>query len=312
MSVQPIKSYGGKHYLTKLLLQLIPPHEVYCEPFAGGAALFWAKDPSPLEILNDIDFRIVAFYRCLRDERLWQRLQELCELTPYSRAEFYSVREKLKRHLGNPRSLDEFNDDELLELAWAFYVFNRQSFSAAIANPAWSFPKANKGVTLRAFRNTIAEFERFHLRLRNVVIECDDAINVIKRYDTPNTFFFVDPPYLPETLNTPKNYLFQMTSDQHRELLEALRQAKGKVLITHPKCPLYDEMLSDWVVIEVTYRNTSAIGKGSEGAKVKDALWLNYDGGSSGAPEPTPMKQSQRRSTLYRCASSTTLLFQQQ
>ena len=288
MSGQPIKSYGGKHYLTKLLLQLIPPHEVYCEPFAGGAALFWAKDPSPLEILNDIDFRIVAFYRCLRDERLWQRLQELCELTPYSRAEFYSVREKLKRHLGNPRSLDEFNDDELLELAWAFYVFNRQSFSAAIANPAWSFPKANKGVTLRAFRNTIAEFERFHLRLRNVVIECDDAINVIKRYDTPNTFFFVDPPYLPETLNTPKNYLFQMTSDQHRELLEALRQAKGKVLITHPKCPLYDEMLSDWVVIEVTYRNTSAIGKGSEGAKVKDALWLNYGGGSSGALEPTP------------------------
>jgi DNA adenine methylase len=288
LSRQPIKSYGGKHYLTKLHLQLIPPHEVYCEPFAGGAALFWAKDPSPLEILNDIDFRIVAFYRCLRDERLWQRLQELCELTPYSRAEFYSVREKLKRHLGNPRNLDEFNDDELLELAWAFYVFNRQSFSAAIANPAWSFPKANKGVTLRAFRNTIAEFERFHLRLRNVVIECDDAINVIKRYDAPNTFFFVDPPYLPETLNTPKNYLFQMTSDQHRELLVALRQAKGKVLITHPKCPLYDEMLSDWKVFGVTYRNTSAIGKGAEGAKVKDALWLNYAEGSSGALELTP------------------------
>jgi hypothetical protein len=63
---------------------------------------------------------------------------------------------------------------------------------------------------------------------------------------------------------------------------------KGKVLITHPKCPLYDEMLSDWKVVEVTYRNTSAIGKGSEGAKVKDALWLNYAGGSSGALEPTP------------------------
>jgi DNA adenine methylase len=274
--VQPVKSYGGKHYLTKLLLQLIPPHEVYCEPFAGGAALFWAKDPSPLEILNDIDFRIVAFYRCLRDERLWQRLQELCELTPYSRAEFYSVREKLKRHLGNPRSLDEFNDDELLELAWAFYVFNRQSFSAAIANPAWSFPKANKGVTMRAFRNTIVEFERFHLRLRNVVIECDDAINVIKRYDASNAFFFVDPPYLPETLSTPKNYLFQMTEEQHRNLLETMRKVRGKVLLTHPKCPLYEEMLGDWQVIEVAYRNTSAIGKGSEGAKVKDAVWLNY------------------------------------
>ena len=277
MSGQPIKSYGGKHYLTKLLLQLIPPHEVYCEPFAGGAALFWAKEPSPVEVLNDIDFRIVAFYRCLRNENLWRKLQEMCELTPYSRAEFYSVREKLKKYLGDPRKVDEFSDDELLELAWAFYVFNRQSFSAAIANPAWSFPKKSKGVTLRAFRSTIAEFEHFHLRLRNVVIECDDAINVIKRYDTPQTLFFVDPPYLPETLNTPKNYLFQMTEEQHRNLLETLRKVQGKVLLTHPKCPLYKEMLSDWQVIEVAYRNTSAIGKGSEGAKVKDAIWRNYD-----------------------------------
>jgi hypothetical protein len=55
-----------------------------------------------------------------------------------------------------------------------------------------------------------------------------------------------------------------------------LRKVRGKILLTHPKCPLYEEMLSDWQVIEVAYRNTSAIGKGSEGAKVKDAIWLNY------------------------------------
>ena len=277
IAMQPIKSYGGKHYLTKTLLSLLPPHEVYCEPFAGGAALFWAKEPSPLEILNDIDFRIVAFYRCLRDEKLWAKLQEMCELTPYSRAEFYFVREKLKGLIGNPSALVNLSDDELVYLAWLFFVLNRQSFSAAIVNPAWSFPRHNKGVTMRAYRRIIGEFEKFHLRLRNVIIECDDAINVIRRYDTPETFFFIDPPYLPEVVSAPKNYPFVMTIEQHRALLETVRQIKGKAMITHPRCQLYDKMLADWIVVEVSYRNTSAIGKGNENAKVRDAVWLNYE-----------------------------------
>jgi hypothetical protein len=79
-----------------------------------------------------------------------------------------------------------------------------------------------------------------------------------------------------------------LTEERHRNLLETLRKVRGKVLLTHPKCPLYEEMLSGWQVIEVTYRNTSAIGKGSEGAKVKDAIWLNYDAATGEAIENEP------------------------
>jgi DNA adenine methylase len=284
--VKPFSYYGGKTPLIDHILALMPPHHVYCEPFAGSATVFWAKPPSPIEVLNDLDFRIVAFYRCLRDERLWQRLQELCELTPYSRAEYYSAVKHIKGCLANPKALDELSEDELLILAWRFYIVVQMSINARTVRIGWAYSVSqNRNHPTVKLADKVAQFAYFHERLKRAFIECDDAINVIRRYDTPDTFFFIDPPYLTETLYDPKNYDLAMTEDDHRRLLDTLRQVQGKVIITHPRCPLYDDILKEWLVMEVSYNLSASSGVGgNKGKPFSDALWLNYQ-----PPTPPPL-----------------------
>jgi DNA adenine methylase len=284
--VKPFQYYGGKTPLIDLILALVPPHRIYCEPFAGSATVFWAKPPSPIEVLNDIDFRIVAFYRCLRDERLWQRLQELCELTPYSRAEYCSAVKHIKECVANPKALDELSDDELVLLAWRFFIVVQMGINARVTGAGWAYSvnQKRKHPTIKLV-NRVAQFAYFHERLKHVYIECDDAINVICRFDTSDTFFFVDPPYLPETISERNNYDFVMTEDDHRRLLDTLRQVQGKVIITHPRCPLYDSILKEWLVMEVSYNLLASSGVGgNKGKTFPDALWLNYQ-----PPTPPPL-----------------------
>src|SRR5271169_2520383 len=85
--VGPIRYYGGKCRLVSKLLPFVPDHQTYVEVFAGGAALFFAKNTSPVEVVNDLDSGIVNFYRVLRDSEKFKRFQFLVSLTPFSRAE---------------------------------------------------------------------------------------------------------------------------------------------------------------------------------------------------------------------------------
>jgi DNA adenine methylase len=275
--IQPLQFYGGKFYLVKHILPLIPPHRIYCEPFAGGAAVFWAKEPSPIEVLNDIDFRIVAFYRCLRDDRLWRKLQRMCDLTPYSRAENYSALRHIKECVANPKAIDTLDDNELVTLAWRFFVANRTVFNGKLRGDGWSYAKTPDAHSVRRFRNKITLFAYFHERLKRTYIECDDAVRVIRLVDTPETFFFVDPPYLPAVIKAPQNYDFWMTESDHRRLLETLCHVQGKVLITHPRCSLYESYLKGWVVKEVTYYKYSTALSLRIPQTFYDALWLNYE-----------------------------------
>jgi len=284
LHLQPLQFYGGKFYAVKYILPLIPPHTVYCEPFAGGAAVFWAKEPSPIEVLNDIDFRIVAFYRCLRDKRLWRKLQRMCDLTPYSRAEYYSAHQHLKNYIANPKAIDTLDNDELVTLAWRFFVINRMGVNADVSSIGWSYVRtAIDAKAVTAFRNKITLFGYFHERLKHVYIECDDAVRVIRRFDTPETFFFIDPPYLPQTIADPINYTFRMTEEEHQRLLETLCQVKGKVILTHPRCRLYESYLKGWITKEITYPlYTSSCQAGQPKPYFRDILWLNYEPKVSG------------------------------
>lgn len=75
--------------MVKHLLNFVPPHYIYVEPFGGAAWLLFAKPPSPVEVYNDIDSGLVNFYRVLRDPEKFKEFYRLVSLTPYSREEFY-------------------------------------------------------------------------------------------------------------------------------------------------------------------------------------------------------------------------------
>jgi DNA adenine methylase len=221
--LQPLIWIGGKYYLTKHLLPLIPEHFSYIEVFGGAAALLFAKKPSKLEVYNDINSDLVNFFRVLRDENKFKEFYKRVCLIPYSREEFYFCRDTY-----TDSSLDE------IEKAVRFFVAVRQSFSGNISSWSYSrsFSRRGMSMVVSAYLNCIETLPEVHERLMRVQIEHDDFRNILKRYDTRDTFFYCDPPYVPETRRDDKYYKHEMTLEDHKELVEILLNLKGKVMLS--------------------------------------------------------------------------------
>jgi len=210
--------YGGKQRMIPNLLPLIPKHTVYVEPFAGGASLFYAK-PWPLvrnthhyrEVLNDIDERIINFYAMLRDRP--DELIRACASTLYSRRE-------------HQLAVDD-PDLDPIERARRWYIDIEQSFSN-ISRTGWSMSIYGRNHPL-TYINGIPELEDAARRIQNAYIECDDAIKVIERWDSPQTFFYCDPPYPGAEQGHYKGY----TAADLTRLIETLDHCEGSFLLSN-------------------------------------------------------------------------------
>ena len=181
--------YGGKQRLASKIMKHFPPHSVYVEPFAGGAALLFAKPELPVtnkhhyrEILNDTNELIYKTYKYCRDNP--DAFERLIEFTPSSRSAHKEATHICKNYLN-------YSDKEI---AWAFFVNINQSFSNEL-NASWSvvlYGSSSTGSRWEARRRSINITLQ---RLRSVSIESLDAIDCIKKWDSPQTLFYCDPPY---------------------------------------------------------------------------------------------------------------------
>jgi DNA adenine methylase len=264
----PLKWHGGKHYLAKRIIELMPPHLHYVEPFFGGGAVLLAKDPSGIsEVANDLYGDLTNFWRVLQDSEAFRRLIRRLQATPFSAQEW---RTSGKRLTGAPQSpLD-------VDAAVAFFVRARQSRQGLMRHFATlSRTRTRRGLNEQAssWLTAVEGLPEIHARLSRVVILNDDATAVIRQQDGPNTLFYCDPPYLPSTRALPDAYAKEMTRAQHQELLEVLRECRGKVMISGYPNGLYDEVLPDW------NRHDFAIDNKASGAKTKrlvtESIWCN-------------------------------------
>jgi DNA adenine methylase len=222
MPVTVFRFPGGKFFLAKKLLPLIPPHEVYVEVFGGAANLLFNKPPSKVEVYNDINSELVNFFRVLRDDMKWKILQEKLLLTPYSREEFeLACREE--------NGLDD------VERARRFFIRIQQSFSRM--GETFGYSLARNDVS--SYFHKLDGFVKFHERIRNAIIENDDFEKIIRRYDSQATFFFLDPPYLGHSV---KSKFLNMSEDDHRRLVEVLLQIKGKALLCGYRNEIYEKL----------------------------------------------------------------------
>ncbi len=104
------------------------------------------------------------------------------------------------------------------------------------------------------------------------MIENDKALNVIERYDTPDTLFYLDPPYLPDTRSArwqAAAYKHEMTAKQHRQLLDVLLEIQGMAIISGYPSELYEKQLSGWRRVETTARTTNTSNTKTE------VMWLS-------------------------------------
>ncbi len=225
-----LRYYGGKFRLASWIISHFPEHTTYVEPFGGAASILLQKPPSYLEIYNDLDRSVVTFFKVLRERP--DDLVRVIGLTPYSRVEY---------------QLACTDTEDELELARRTYVRCWQGFGAKQIHSGWRFqPTRSRGMPMKADWGRYENLFLIASRLREVQIEHDDALKVIERYDTSETLFYVDPPYVHKTRGQTRCYLFEMSDEEHESLANVLRSVKGMVILSGYETDLYDKLYSGW------------------------------------------------------------------
>ena len=257
-----ISRMGGKAYLTNWLCGFLPEHLCYVEPFAGGAKLLFAKELSPIEILNDVDDNIVNLYRVIQNSEKRQKLVNLLNKTPYSRSVFQSWK------YGNETPLDD------IERAGRYFFLCKASFAGDVERGGFGIPSKGTGRNpARTFRTAIDSFDILADRLKNAVIECLDYSDCIQRYDSPGSLFLCDPPYL----NTEDYYgKGCFTLEDHHKLAELLHDIKGHAMITHYSNELYDSLYKGWNRYEYQSFKGSYKSTGESKPKTNEVLYTNF------------------------------------
>ncbi len=258
--------YGGKFSHLDWLLPLLPSYRHYCEPFAGSGAVLLNREPSPIETYNDMDGEVVNFFRVLRDKK--EKLIQAILLTPFSREEFALA-----------CNLDPNLSD--FERARRFYVRARQ-VRTGLAQKASIGRWANCRNTSRAgmsgvisrWLGAVEHLPWIAERLLRVQFENRPAVDVIALYDSQETVFYCDPPYIHETRGDTNAYGIEMTDKDHCNLADVLNAAKGKVAISNYQCELMDKLYRKpkWLKF-VALEKTNHATKG----KRIEVLWTNYD-----------------------------------
>lgn len=217
----PISYYGGKQKLLSTILSKIPTHHLYCEPFLGGAAVFFGKEQSEVEVINDTNTELVNFYRVCKERFI--DLQSLVRVTLHSRRAH-----KDASVIYNHPHL--FTD---VQRAWAVWVLCIQSFSSML-DSSWGFDKA-KRTTTRKISNKREQFtEALAIRLQDAQIECADALYIIKSRDGADSFFYCDPPYF----NSDCGHYDGYTIEDFERLLQTLSGIAGRFLLSSYPSPI--------------------------------------------------------------------------
>ena len=240
--IGPLPYIGGKNRLAKMIIPMLPEHITYVEPFAGGAQVLFHKAPSNVEVLNDLDFDIVNFFRVCQ----WHYE----ELVRYLR--YCLVSRKLHElHVKtDPHTLTD------IQRAGRFYYLQKNSFGGLILKQKFHY-----GITQPSNYNPqrIPEIlEQAHHRLARVQIESLPYQDVLEKYDRPTTAFYLDPPYWQRRL-----YRFNFTDDDFRELEQRLHRIRGKFILSLDDHPEVRRLFREFRIqrAEISYTAQRNVGK---------------------------------------------------
>ena len=243
--------------MASIIIDRIPQHKTYAEVFGGAAWVLFRKEPSPLEVLNDLDSHLMNFYRVTK-YHLKALIEEVSCLQP-SRDLFYYLRQELER----PAMTD-------IQRAASYFYIQRQAFAG---RP--KMPTLGTGPGRRiGCRRLVAEkiLPKAAERLQEVMLENLHWERFIKLYDSTETFFFIDPPYIGHT-----EYRHNFKQADFESLAAALKSLKGHFLMTHTDSPAIRALFKgfNFEEIEIAY-TTSHISQNKKHKVGKEVLISNY------------------------------------
>lgn len=253
----PIKYYGGKSHMTSTLKDYFPKYFTsYIECFGGGGSLLFSKEQEGIEVYNDLGSNVYSLFKVLSDKELYMQLREKVDLTYYSARIREEFKEELKSNL------------TLLERAYKFLVVSRSSFNGV---GGFSVTQSLSRKMCRAtadFLSMIEGLEDVHNRLSSVVIENKDVFDLLDKYDSKSSFFYLDPPYVKGTRSSSTNYEVEMSNKEHIKLVQRLLQINGSFLLSGYNHDIYEPLTSKFGKIEIKAPNSKI--------ERTEVLWKNY------------------------------------
>lgn len=232
MSLSLISYVGGKGRQLNELLPLIPQSRCFVEAFGGGASVLLNRERSEVEVYNDLNGNLINLFRVVKDRSSFAEFQRLVELTLWSKDEFAEALRVL--YDGSPRTP--------VEKAWAFYTIQNMGISGKLHRTVgnWSRSQQDSGNTERWW-GRLEKLGAIHERLKFVQIDHQPALDCIQYWDSPDTTFYLDPPYVLDTRHQ-KYYDIEMEDEEHVQLVDALLNVKGSVVLSGYEHPLYDPL----------------------------------------------------------------------
>ena len=250
-----LKYPGAKWRIANWIIENMPEHHSYVEPFFGSGAVFFNKQPSNIETINDLDEDVVNFFEVVRENT--EKFAEMLYMTPYSRKVYEQSYE---------------SEGSRLYRAWKFCVrINMSRGYRCNAVTGWKNDVQGRG---RAYAAQVWSkmpdiVMQAAERLRGVQIERRTALDIIKKFDHPKCLIYCDPPYLLSTRRG-KQYNAEMSDREHEELLHALLINKSKIMISGYESDLYNDALRNWKK-KTRFNLTQSL------RKAKEVIWMNYD-----------------------------------
>ena len=252
MARSPLSYIGGKNRLAKRVIEIFPKHTTYVEAFAGGAQVFFRKEPSKVEVLNDLDGEIVNFYRVCQQH--YEELLRYFRFVLVSRAWF----DLLKK--ANPETLTD------IQRAARHLYLLRNCFASIVRNPVYHRNVIQPpGFNLERLPELI---ENAHKRLERVQIECAPYEEIVRRFDRPTTLFYLDPPYWGRKL-----YRYNFDEADFGKMAERLDQIKGKFVLSLNDVPEVRHTFRKFHIqaVELHYTSQKAAGK-----RYKEVVITNF------------------------------------
>ena len=239
---------GGKSKIKDDIVKLFPSHKIYVELFVGGGSIFFHKNPSEFEIINDLDKDIYHIYKDMRDvgqtmkDRTFKPSRKEFDAL-FKQTSFKSKSDRLYRNL---------------YISLMSYVGNRISY----------FGETEEKRLKDSVMGNKYKTDEWKIALKNVIIENKDFRQVIKTYDSKDTFFYLDPPY--SRLRPQWGYTENIITPQ--EVFKAVKNIKGKFLLSYNDTPEIREIFHSFDVrtIKTVYqvRSERTIGR--------ELLIINY------------------------------------
>jgi DNA adenine methylase len=250
--VGPFSYIGGKHRLAKTIIEIFPKHKTYVEAFAGGAQVFFAKEPSAVEVLNDLDGELVNLFRVCQSHHE--------ELVRYLR--FALVSRKLFDLL---KATDPTTLTDIQRAARYFYIL-KNSFASLVRHPNYHWHVVQRpGFNLEKLPELL---HNTHQRLERVQIECLPYEEILNRFDRPTTLFYLDPPYWRRKL-----YRHNLSETDFERLADRLKAVRGKFVLSLNDVPEVRGLFADFHIqgVELHYTSQKAAGR-----RYKEVLITNF------------------------------------